>query len=398
MYVPQDRFEDTGEILLDDPLDLFDNVFLTEAHPIFSTVYRDAMTQRDVGIYQFMDDDETPMAEVSWLDPDSDELYIRTLSSNKIESEQVFSNDTGSKQYLPLYELHRPRFLDEQFHQQQKKLNLTHTMEMSNVVLGGFVERTLLNVALAGTWTTDTQGNEVFTPNPIEMGAGTVNAFTGVTITDQDGNQRVADPKIVYRDPVPTETFRVTADAVYRSLLKAAHQTHHLIAGETEISAKSREAAMADHVTSLLITKKRLDNMWLWLSQIILDYLQIFTDEYDDAELTIETTLDVGPISPDMMLTVLQLWNSHMITTETALSMIGIEKVQEEIAMLKQEVTQPTRYQRLLMLLNQATNDNNMGGGNYTVPKDVTSNKSIKASIDPDNVPGVSDPHPSVIR
>src|ERR1043165_3258799 len=104
------------------------------------------------------------------------------------------------------------------------------TMMGKNVVLGGFLERGILNGQAPGEWVEDKDGKRTFVPAPFKTGASSENWISGVvTGYDDKNNPIIATPSIHYKDPVTPKTFTETQDATYKTILQAARQLHVVI-------------------------------------------------------------------------------------------------------------------------------------------------------------------------
>jgi hypothetical protein len=179
-------------------------------------------------------------------------------------------------------------------------LNLAKTMLARNVVLGGFLERIILNAQLPGEYVEDaTTKKKTFVPSPLKTGAGTTNVLAGLPVSDATGRVTgYATPTIIYRDPVPVTTFNDTALAAYRGMLEEVHQLHAAIAGDATASGESRRQARADFEASLGATIAEVEAAGRWLLETALALAAAFSNQagrFDALRATFTCRVDSGP-------------------------------------------------------------------------------------------------------
>lgn len=299
----------------------------------------DPDTRHTAGIYVYQDDDGIVRAEIAYRDPaDPATLIWRILAAGNDAAEQVYTLALAGDT-IPIYQMQRRALVSDQVISQQKLYNLAATMKQRNVVLGGFLERTLLNAQLAGEKQV-INGKEVFVPFPIAFGPGRINSFVGITETDAAGNTRTAQPEVQYRDPVPVDTFEQTELSAYMAILGEAHQLHYAIAGDATPSGESRIAAMADYVIDLLKTKKRVDDAWKWIGVTALNMAASLAGAPDYwAGLTVEADaqIDAGPVSTEMMRATVELVRDRLLSMDTGRSWIGVTDTAAEAQKVEQE-------------------------------------------------------------
>jgi hypothetical protein len=346
LFVPAGELNEQGQIPRAEPDEAIWYVYAEALKPAEATVFTDRRTMQDCGVYVYEDESSsTTMAELSYLD--GEETVLR-----------IVSNDSKTETRMPLdealqiYEMRREALIGEQVRQQQKLLNLAKSMEARNVVVGGFLERVLLNAQLPGRWELDEQtGRETFVPGAFRIGAGTTNFLAGVPIVDAEGNTTgYANPDVVYRDPVPVDTFEATALSAYRSILEEAHQVHALIAGDATPSGESRRQAVFDFAMSLMDTAEAVERAVRWLLETTLALAAHFAGQsgrYDELRASVTCRIDVGPISAEEMKALVEVVGARLMSQRTAMARLGIDDPAAEEQQIEQEQEQQRQQARM---------------------------------------------------
>lgn len=313
-------------------------VYLHAPDPTQATVTTDAATQQQAGIYVYADEEadkqKNERAELVYLD-DLGRTVIRILGGEQEDAAAPL--DLGG--HLTIYELERDALITPQVRQLQALLNMALTMLARNSVLGGFLERILLNVQLPGHY--EGEGlDRRFIPDTFRVGAGTTNALMGATYTDEQGMTRMASPSVVYRDPVPVVTFVDTKREAYMGILEETDQLHALISGDATASGESRKQARADFKTSLLDTQAELNQAGRWLLETVLAMGAAFSGQpgrFAELRAVFECRLDTGPISSDDQREVRENVKAGLLSEETGMAEIGVQDVDAEKAKIAEE-------------------------------------------------------------
>ena len=221
-------------------------------------------------------------------------------------------------------------------------LNLAKTMLARNVVLGGFLERIILNAQLPGEYVEDaTTKKKTFVPSPLKTGAGTTNVLAGLPVSDATGRVTgYATPTVMYRDPVPVTTFNDTADAAYQGMLEEVHQLHAAIAGDATASGESRRQARADFEASLGATISEVEAAGRWLLETALAMAAAFANQpgrFDSLRATFTCRVDSGPISADEQKETRENVAAGLLSKETGMVRVGIDDTDAEKAKIAAE-------------------------------------------------------------
>lgn len=228
----------------------------------------------------------------------------------------------------------------------QKLINKAWTMASHNLDVAGFTERTLLNAQMPGHWedddgvTTTPELGVRFVPDPLYVGAGATNYFSGIPQVDADGNVRYTTPSIQYRDPVPPEAFTQTYDAAREAIYEEAKQLHVLISGDATASGRSRAQATNDFVASLELTGSQVARATRWVFSTVLALASVLMGEprrFVALRPTVTPRLAaVQPSSEDVTAAIAKR-DAGLISTQTAMSEVGIEDVDAEAKLIATE-------------------------------------------------------------
>jgi hypothetical protein len=310
------------------PEDAINLLYVQRPDPTQATVSVDDDTQQRAGVYAYQRDNHDEV-ELSFVD--SDVTVLRLLTADGITNEARLP--IGGR--LLLFEMTRDVLITPQVRQLQNLLNMALTMMQRNVILGGFLERVLLNVQLPGTFVDDpTQpSGKRFVPESFRVGAGTTNILQGTVHTNELGQSQVLNPSIIYRDPVPVDTFVATKEEACTAILEETQQLHAAIAGDATASGKSRQQAMADFLTSLLETAAEVNALGRWLLETVLSLTALFSGQpgrYDGLRATFDCRLDVGPLDPNDVQQVINLVNNKLLSHETGMARVRVDDVDAE--------------------------------------------------------------------
>lgn len=118
-------------------------------------VFRDPVTMRQIGVYAYevvdvITGEPTQLVELTYLEPGTKNTVIRVvgLQSSRAGRDQItdfgrVTMDLGGR--LTMFKMQSKRLITEPVLSNQKLLNMDLTMMSKNVVLGGFLERIILN-------------------------------------------------------------------------------------------------------------------------------------------------------------------------------------------------------------------------------------------------------------
>ncbi|MFW6184823.1 MAG: hypothetical protein ACOC8X_13570, partial [Chloroflexota bacterium] len=292
------------------------------------------------GVYVYEDDSGRQLAELSYLDEQGNTI-IRLVGLGDPESDddaipgqQTDPLRLGGR--LTMYEMERELFLTEPLRLLQKGVNLTLTLGSRNLVSGGFLERLFLNTSKPGSWEWDDE-NQRWThvaDDDYHVGEATTNFLTGLPIYDEQGNIKGwTDPTVMFRDPVPSQTFIDQQRAFYQAMLEEAKQLHTLISGDAAASGESRIQAKDTFQASLLLTKPQLDAALIWLMETLLALAADLAGQsgrYDSLRVDADAQISLGIATGDEVRAAIEAWENGVISRKTAMRRIGVEDVDAE--------------------------------------------------------------------
>lgn len=331
LFIPLTRLDPEGRTpALTDLHDALSIIDVEEIDPQNATVYRDRKFGEHVGIYAW-EDDEGEHAELVYVN-DSDETVIRQLNTTKGKTDVDESDPLPLAGNLTMYELRRSPLITTQVNHNQRLLNMALTMMGRNTVLAGFLERTIINAQMPGEWVGEGPDRQ-FVPEPLKVGAGVTNILTGVEIESDDGKRSLAPVDVKYRDPVTPDTFIKTKGDAAENIYDEVKQRHVLIAGDAQASGVSRQQATADFESDIQRTKNQVDRASDWLLHTALALAALLigrTNILDEYRIVSDARLRVTPASPDEQRVTRENRDAALISTETAMSRVGVEDVDAE--------------------------------------------------------------------
>lgn len=353
-FVPPGELSDDGTLPEADIAGNLGRVYVHLPRAGEAAVYTDPRAQAKCSVYLYREVTSSrpsqaqgqggeERAELTYLD--GDKTVVRIIGRDgAIEDGQGADFRYALGKRLLMADMQRKPLLNPQVVSQQKLLNLALTMKERNVILGGFLERVAINAQMNGAFETLADGTRRFVADTLPVGAGAMTTLTGYILRDNDGNETIASPNMLWRDPVDVKTFLDTEQSSYEHILAECNQLHYAAAGSTGISAESRQIAQAAYLIDLLQSKQQLDTGWAWLLETALALAAVLSNQagrFDSLRVSAECSVDPGPISADMMTTTQTLTGGQpLLSVKTGRSWVGIEDVdgeQQQIATEQKE-------------------------------------------------------------
>ncbi len=348
LFIPA-GFIQGGNIQVDteDPVK---NLYIDAPNPLSATVYECPNSKERIGVFiatTKIDGQDSELAELDYLLPNISERGKRlteiTLLPERGDDTVSVQLDLGER--LTMIELEMPRMTTDQIRSLQMFLNLNMTMMQRNSVLGGFLERIILNGQLPGHYEEDADGNRTFVRDEFTVGAGTVNAITGIPTANESGVITGYTPAdIRYQQPVSVSTFVEASDQAYRNMLESCDQLHALISGDATTSGESRRQALQGFFASLRIPKEQVDKAGAWAFETVLAYAGFLTGnagKYDDLQVVFDSTIDRGSLPAEEINLISNQVTQGILSKRTARERIGIEDPDEEARRVAEETGTP---------------------------------------------------------
>ena len=337
LFIPAGFVKD-GQVQIDtnNPIK---NLYLDAPNPLTATVFEDPSSREQIGIFiadTEIDGQDAEIAELNYLLPVANERGLRiteiTLIGDRNMDQVSVQLDLGER--LTTFELEMPRLTTDQIRSLQMFLNLNMTMMQRNSVLGGFLERIILNGQLPGHYEEDAEGNKTFVRDDFAVGAGTVNSISGIPLANESGqitNYTPAD--IRYQQPVSVSTFVEASDQAYKNMLESCDQLHALISGDATTSGESRRQALHGFFSALKIPKQQVDMAGKWAFETVLAFASFLTGEagkFEDLAVNFESRVDLGALPAEEINLISNQVTLGIISKQTARERIGIEDTEEE--------------------------------------------------------------------
>lgn len=349
LYVPQGLLVD-GLVPSGDLAAQLGRLYLDVIAPDMGSVYTDPDTKIAAGIVAYEDDEGQRTVELCYVDPDTSETVLRLWRDDE---DEAFETRLPLGGRLVVYQLELEPIVTPQVRQLQNLLNMALTMLGRNVVVAGFLERIFLNAQMPGEIETDpATGKKVFKPAPLNVGAGATNVLRGVVIEDDDGRKTIATPSVVFRDPVPVDTFTQTREEAYRGILEECHQLHALIAGDATASGESRKQARTDFEGSIKPVAREVEAALRWLLETALAMAGHFAGmsrpgapAFADYRATATCRIDTGPLSADELRVAREMTEGErpLWSQETGMARTGIDDTKAEQERIAKERADPLR-------------------------------------------------------
>lgn len=238
----------------------------------------------------------------------------------------------------------------------QNSINLALTMKSRNTVLGGFLERLLLNAQPPGYWEPDpSTGQPVFKPTPISLGPGVTAFISGQPIEDAGGNlQGYTNPSVSYRDPIDPQTFITSVNADKELLFFEADLGHLMVLGDGGISGVSRKTLKDNYVSRAKRYGKHLEFAVSEVYSIVLTLLSGSPDLYKPV---CQLSYNFGQLLPEEQQLIITANQAGLMSRTTAMKRLGIDDPDAEAELIKREREEDIEAGKLQVGDTQTTND-----------------------------------------
>lgn len=366
LYIPESKLEgEPGSLERLVPAvnleEAMDYIYVHALSPLKGGIIKDLDDQPLAGYYHYKGEDGKDYLEINALAKTlaadkmlkNDTLYaaddtvvqLRNLSEGTVVAEAGYQ--LGGR--LLTVEISRDEVLvSDSIISQQKQYNMAYTMMGRNVVQGGFLERTVLNAQLPGSFV-DENGNPsdsgtVFKPDPVHVGPGSLNFLTGYPVKNELGEIiNYTTPNVVYKDPVPVTTFIDTMNAAKEGIYEEAQQLFVLISGDATSSGQSRIQAANDFISSLGETAIAVESAVRQLLETVLAWGAYFADEprrFESMRADVQASISAVAPTPDEIRVNIEQFNAGLLSRETTMARNGVEDVDAEAKRIEQELVQ----------------------------------------------------------
>jgi len=306
-----------------------------------------------IAAYWREDDTDERTVEVSILDDEGQTvLAVIEEEDGREETERTIDRsdplDLGRR--LHMEEIDREALITAQVRQQQHGVNKALTMADTNLDWGGFVERIFLNAQRPQKRKEKKTGETEWVDAPYTAGAGETTFLAGVVTETQEGDQRIANPKVKIKEPTDVDTFEDTKNMYYETILSEADQRHILMSGDASSSGIARIAARKEYVASLRPTMRTLSKAGSWSIHILPRFASILSGEnrMSGVQASINLRLDRGVLSTDEQRVLMEQVENEQLSLRTMLDRMGLSDVAQELDRITEE-TVPTVQRRKVM-------------------------------------------------
>lgn len=341
-FVDESGAEYLGLPLAESPEKALENLYL-EASTAYTSIDQDTMRRAS---FMVKSSGTGNVVEMSFVDPETSETVIRTWTPDSDEPQETRLTLGGM---LVAHSIEREPLVTSGMMSAQRSFNMSITMLDRNAVQGGFLERIVLNAEPPGKWEEDGKGGKTFVPTGLKIGAGMTTFLSNRVVQPEsgEGDPLVFPANVLWRDPVPPDTFVRTSEVHREGVYEEAKQLHVLMGSDATASGVSRVQAKADYLSSLNDTKPGVDSLVRWLIWCVLHHACHFSGldaakEFSLIRPACDCQVDAGPLAADERDAVIKMVDAEMMSQETAMQLLGVEDVDAEKARISAESSMPT--------------------------------------------------------
>lgn len=327
--------------------DALDRIRVSAPDPDRARVWEDPDTLDRVGVYLYTEDEED-QAEI-WIESGGELRYRIVGKDGSVQEEQRLP--AGVR--LPMVEVESPLLITDPVLRQQQRLNFFETLAVRVAETAGFPERYFLDVDPPGLWVKgrpvngdymdvrDTPtGQEYLVPAPLALGASVANFLQGVLYGREDEPSRTT-PSVQFRDPTDPEYVIRLAVHGRRTLLESMKQGHLAGTETAEASGVAYQQARARFEAWLKRRKAAVERA---VRDVIVAAGTLAEamgpgggSVFERFRVRVDLTVNAGPVLPDQVRSVADLYAAGLRSRSTALAETGVEDVSAEEAALEHE-------------------------------------------------------------
>jgi len=262
-------------------------------------------------------------AEITTVQDDGSTLF-RVFDDNRVTHASAF--DCNGQVWVFQSTLSRPIIGDPQ-RRLQRIIDFLNYILPKNAQYAGFRERHMIAIE-------QEKDDETGLSVDPELGPGSLSFWKPTTYLDSKGDERPGAAHLVIAEPVNSSPIRGDIDHNVRCLLKSVHQLHTVISGDATASAVSRVQSRAQFTRALLRLKPKVEKPLRDLFETVLclachvsgntGLLNRYKANY---RIRVDVRPDAGPLTPEEIKTIVELWKSGLLDMETAQTMIGLEDI-----------------------------------------------------------------------
>jgi hypothetical protein len=255
---------------------------------------------------------------------------------------------------LPVTEMRAPVLITEPVRRQQNRLNFFESVFVRVIETGGFPERYTTNAASSGVWSKtkpadnpgaqsiEVEGETYYLHEmPRTLGASVTTELVGITTRDAEGNEQLATPGVIFKDPTDPEFVIKGAAHARACILESCHQKHVALEETAQASGSAYEQARADFEDDLASTAEPLERLVRETVEAAIALASIMSRDSGSGTFlerfrTVVTLhVQTGPVTPERMTATSALVAQGLLSQETAMSRLGVEDVEAELARIR---------------------------------------------------------------
>lgn len=309
-------------------------IYLDVPEPEHAYVYEHPDTRQLLGIVVLRDQQQRETVELTFLDPNG-KTVIKILDTDEREA-----LDFGERLPILQVTLAEP-LITTAVLSLQKQLNMTLTLLGKGMVDTHFLERLFIDILAPGKYTVDQDGQRTgFVPDPTGRVTGdrTDSYLQSIDYQDEGGVTRLAEGKIVLREPIDPSFTIKSAEYWYQALLEEVRQDHILINQSATPSGKSRDEARQDFVDSGNKPQQRLEalgRMLLWsvvsMAEAFMQRPGLYTSQFKPV---FKCNARYGRLSVEERKQNMDEADHGFLSIDTAMTLNGVDDVDAERAIV----------------------------------------------------------------
>lgn len=352
-FIPSGMIDGEGRISAKDLKEALSKIWIRHENIDTAGVLVDDATATELGLVTYrmkVNDVDVSLTEYAYLDQQGRTIWgTASAHTDGMGSEVAEPFLLNGK--LPIYQLKAKALVTTSVCQAQRAINLSGTMLTRNNNLAGSRERLAIGVQPPGEWT-ETTGEDgtvtrAFVPREMATGPATMNFLSAQALYDEDGlTKSLANPNIIFTDPVPVNTFIETSAHWRRIMYAKAKMLHLLMSDDATASGRSRIEARKEFQASLNESKQIVDAAGKWMIEVALGIAAHFIGKpgaFLDVSAKFDSQVSTIELTPEEIAQIRDDFEAGMIDLKTALELRGFKNVDEILERVEPDGLEPDK-------------------------------------------------------
>lgn len=340
-FIPSGMIDGEGRIAATDLKSALSKIWIRHEHIDTAGVLVDEASATQLGLVTYrmqIEGTDVSLTEYAYLDAQGRTIWGTASAHTENKGSEVAEPFLLNGQ-LPIFQLEAKPLVTTSVCQAQRAINLSGTMLTRNNNLAGSRERLAVGVQPPGEWTETTSDDgtvvRTFVPRAMATGPATMNFLSAQALYDDAGLVKsLANPNIIFTDPVAIDTFIGTSEHWRKVIYAKAKMLHLLLSDDATASGRSRIEARKEFQASLNESKQIVDAAGKWIIEVALNIAAHFIGKpgaFLNTVAKVDAQVSTIELTAEEISQIREDFEAGLIDLRTALELRGFKNVDEVI-------------------------------------------------------------------